>query len=111
MKTAHCLPCATLLSLCCWPAAPPPPRPCSIRHFGESVALLKAQQIMYPDAYRNTDPVSGIDGKAGVSAYQRYQKSFSAPEPQTECLHHRRGRTPVGASPAMHSPQATRRQP
>ena len=52
-------------------------------HFGESVALLKAQQIMYPDAYRNTNPVSGMDGKAGASAYQRYQKSFSAPEPQT----------------------------
>ena len=52
-------------------------------HFGESVALLKAQQIMYPDAYRNTDPVSGMDGKSGVSAYQRYQKSFSTPEPQT----------------------------
>ena len=52
-------------------------------HFGESVALLKAQQIMYPDAYRNTNPVSGMDGKSGASAYQRYQKSFSAPEPQT----------------------------
>ena len=84
MKTAHCLPCATLLSLLsllagCAATTPP----VLDSHFGESVALLKAQQIMYPDAYRNMDPVSGMDGKAGASAYQRYQKSFTTPEPQT----------------------------
>ena len=81
MKTAHCLPCAALICLLAGCAATTTPVLDS--HFGESVALLKAQQIMYPDAYRNTDPVSGMDGKSGVSAYQRYQKSFSAPEPQT----------------------------
>jgi hypothetical protein len=80
MKTAHCLPCAALLCLLAGCTATTTPVLDS--HFGESVALLKAQQIMYPDAYRNMDPVSGIDGKAGVSAYQRYQKSFAAPEPQ-----------------------------
>ena len=80
MKTAHCLPCAVLLCLLSGCAATTTPVLDS--HFGESVALLKSQQILYPDAYRNTNPVSGIDGKAGVSAYQRYQKSFAAPEPQ-----------------------------
>lgn len=84
MKTAHCLPCATLLSLLSLLAGcAATTTPVLDAHFGESVALLKAQQIMYPDAYRNTDPVSGMDGKSGVSAYQRYQKSFSTPEPQT----------------------------
>ena len=81
MKTAHCLPCAVLISLLAGCAATTTPVLDS--HFGESVTLLKAQQIMYPDAYRNMDPVSGMDGKSGASAYQRYQKSFSAPEPQT----------------------------
>ena len=81
MKTAHCLPCAALISLLAGCAATTTPVLDS--HFGESVALLKAQQIMYPDAYRNMDPVSGMDGKAGASAYQRYQKSFTTPEPQT----------------------------
>ncbi|MEG1115629.1 MAG: pilus assembly protein [Janthinobacterium sp.] len=83
MKTAHCLPCATLLSLLSLLAGcAATTTPVLDSHFGESVALLKAQQIMYPDAYRNANPVSGIDGKAGASAYQRYQKSFAAPEPQ-----------------------------
>ncbi|MBE3023307.1 pilus assembly protein [Janthinobacterium sp. BJB1] len=84
MKTAHCLPCAALLSLLSLLAGcAATTTPVLDSHFGESVALLKAQQIMYPDAYRNMDPVSGMDGKSGVSAYQRYQKSFSTPEPQT----------------------------
>ena len=84
MKTAHCLPCATLLSLLSLLAGcAATTTPVLDSHFGESVALLKAQQIMYPDAYRNTDPVSGMDGKSGVSAYQRYEKPFSTPEPQT----------------------------
>ena len=82
MKTAHCLPCATLLSLLLLAGCAATTTPVLDSHFGESVALLKAQQIMYPDAYRNMDPVSGMDGKAGASAYQRYQKSFAAPEPQ-----------------------------
>ncbi len=82
MKTAHCLPCAALLSLLLLAGCAATTTPVLDSHFGESVALLKAQQIMYPDAYRNMDPVSGIDGKAGASAYQRYQKSFAAPEPQ-----------------------------
>lgn len=83
MKNAHRLPCATLLPLLVLLAGcAATTTPVLDSHFGESVALLKAQQIMYPDAYRNANPVSGIDGKAGVSAYQRYQKSFAAPEPQ-----------------------------
>jgi hypothetical protein len=50
-------------------------------HFGESVTLLKAQQVLNPEAARNTDPVAGIDGKAGKSAYDEYQKSYRTPEP------------------------------
>ncbi|MGK5069018.1 pilus assembly protein [Janthinobacterium sp. AD80] len=83
MTTSHRLPCAALLSLLSLLAGcAATTTPVLDSHFGESVALLKSQQILYPDAYRNTNPVSGIDGKAGVSAYQRYQKSFAAPEPQ-----------------------------
>ena len=83
MTTSHRLPCAPLLSLLSLLAGcAATTTPVLDSHFGESVALLKSQQILYPDAYRNTNPVSGIDGKAGVSAYQRYQKSFAAPEPQ-----------------------------
>jgi hypothetical protein len=47
------------------------------------VALLKAQQIMYPDATAIWTPSAAWTAAAGASAYQRYQKSFSTPEPQT----------------------------
>jgi hypothetical protein len=50
--------------------------------FGQSVSLIKAQQIMNPDAGRNGDPIAGIDGKAAKSGYDQYQKSFRTPEPQ-----------------------------
>ena len=52
------------------------------QHFGEAVNLIKAQQILHPDAGTNTNPVAGIDGIAAKSAMDQYQKSFSAPEPQ-----------------------------
>ena len=51
---------------------------------GQSLRELKAQQTLHPEAKLNTDPVAGIDGKAAVSAYQNYQKSFSAPQPQAD---------------------------
>lgn len=49
---------------------------------GNSVTLLRAQQIMNPEASRNTDPASGINGKEAQSAYGQYQKSFHSPELQ-----------------------------
>nr|WP_314630452.1 hypothetical protein [uncultured Janthinobacterium sp.] len=55
-------------------------------HFGESVALLKQQQILYPDAVYNNNPVLGLDGKAAVSGYKLYQKSYSAPDPIPDVL-------------------------
>lgn len=56
------------------------------KHFGESVTLLKAQQIIHPEAGRNPDPVAGIDGKAAKSGYEQYQATFSKPEPQAQSL-------------------------
>jgi hypothetical protein len=52
------------------------------RHMGQSLSLIKAQQILNPEAGRNTDPVAGINGMAAKSGYDRYQKSFTTPEPQ-----------------------------
>lgn len=50
--------------------------------FGETVNMAIAQQTLNPDASRNTNPVSGIDGRAAREAVDRYQKSFGKPEPQ-----------------------------
>ena len=50
--------------------------------FGKSVRLLNAQQTINPNAMANTDPVLGLDGKAGLSGYNDYQKTFATPVPQ-----------------------------
>jgi hypothetical protein len=50
--------------------------------FGKSVRLLNAQQTINPNAMANTDPVIGLDGKAALSGYNDYQKTFAAPVPQ-----------------------------
>lgn len=50
--------------------------------FGQAVREARAAQIINPRASENTDPVMGIDGKAGAAAQQRYQESFQAP-PET----------------------------
>ena len=53
------------------------------RHFGNSVVALRLQQVADPQAGLNRDPVAGMDGKAANAAYESYQKSFTAPAPQT----------------------------
>lgn len=52
-------------------------------HFGDAINIVKAQQIIDPDAANNPDTVSGVDGKSGQSAMDSYNKSFKAPPPTT----------------------------
>jgi hypothetical protein len=44
--------------------------------------MLKAQQIINPEAGLNGEPVTGMDGRAAKSAYDQYQKTYQAPQPQ-----------------------------
>lgn len=53
------------------------------RQFGRSVGLLRTQQVINPQAALNRDPVAGMDGRAANAAYESYQKSFTAPVPQS----------------------------
>lgn len=78
------VPCVALLLLAVAGCASQSPNLDS--HFGEAVNLVKAQQMINPDAWRNADPVTGIDGKAGKSAYDQYQKSYRTPEPPTNAF-------------------------
>lgn len=55
-------------------------------HFGDAVTMLKAQQIINPEAGRNPDPVIGVDGKAGKSAYDQYEKSYQVRERQSNAF-------------------------
>lgn len=54
--------------------------------FGSAVREARTAQTLYPRASENTDPVLGIDGKAGASAQQRYQESFQAPPKTFEII-------------------------
>lgn len=51
--------------------------------FGASQRLTRAQQMLNPQAGRNTAPVLGMDGAAAKSAYDNYQRSFATPDQQT----------------------------
>lgn len=52
------------------------------KQFGSNTRTAMAQQIIDPQARRNTDPVAGMDGKAAQGAYERYQRTFSGAAPQ-----------------------------
>lgn len=50
--------------------------------FGSSVSLAMAQQVRDPMAGAKQVSVDGIGGQEAKSAYDAYQKSFRAPQPQ-----------------------------
>ena len=54
--------------------------------FGDAVREARTAQTLNPKASENTDPVLGIDGKAGAAAQQRYQESFQAPPRTLEII-------------------------
>lgn len=54
--------------------------------FGQAVREARAAQTLNPKASENTDPVLGIDGKAGAAAQQRYQDSFRTPPKTFEII-------------------------
>lgn len=47
--------------------------------FGEAVTMLRAQQTLDPEASANTNPVTGMDGKAAKGALDNYRDSFRKP--------------------------------
>lgn len=49
--------------------------------FGQAVLAARAQQTINPAASLNSDPVSGLDGRAGKEAMGRYHDSFKTPPP------------------------------
>jgi cytochrome c556 len=57
------------------------PAPYVESHMGEAVKQAQLRQTMHPEASKNTDPVTGIDGQAAQEAVDRYHKSFQAPPP------------------------------
>ncbi|QOL51769.1 pilus assembly protein [Massilia litorea] len=58
-------------------ATPPADHP-----YGHRIALTMAQQVLDPLAGTKHDAVNGMGGQEAKSAYDAYQKSFRAPQPQ-----------------------------
>lgn len=54
--------------------------------FGYTVNTAKAMQTINPNASKNRDPVSGIDGPAAKEGMDRYIDSFKAPQETFEVL-------------------------
>lgn len=50
-------------------------------HFGQAVLAARAQQTINPDASLNSDPVTGLDGRAAREVMVRYHDSFKTPPP------------------------------
>lgn len=69
---------AALLLAACAGHSPVETRELDTR-FGDAVRQARAQQTLNPEAGRNTDPVSGIDGVAAQNTIDEYQKSFKEP--------------------------------
>lgn len=50
---------------------------------GSALTVMRAQQTLNPEASRNTDPVTGLDGKAAKGALDNYRDSFRQPPAET----------------------------
>ena len=49
--------------------------------YGVAVSMAIIQQTANPNAYRNIDPISGIDAQAGDASMDNYRESFVNPRP------------------------------
>ncbi len=64
------------------PNAPPPLH--LSESFGKAFRTARENQILYPDASKNLDPVTGLDGQAAEAAVERYRKQFKEPAYEME---------------------------
>ncbi len=62
------------------------PTPYLDEHFGEAVRAARLAQTMHPDAGRDADPVTGMDGVAAKESMTRYDASFKNPPPVTNVV-------------------------
>ncbi len=46
------------------------------KDYGKSVKQARINQILDPEAEKNLEPVTGMDGKAAQASIERYRKTF-----------------------------------
>ena len=53
------------------------------RDYGRSFHSVKSNQILNPEADKNIEPVTGLDGQAAEASVEKYRKEFEKPAPPT----------------------------
>jgi hypothetical protein len=56
------------------------------KRFGEAVRDARKKMTVNPDAGKNPDPVTGMDGRASRETMVRYKDSFKAPPPAVNVI-------------------------
>lgn len=56
------------------------------KRFGEAVRDAKKKMTVNPDAGKNPDAVTGMDGRASRETMVRYKDSFKAPPPAVNVI-------------------------
>jgi hypothetical protein len=85
MKTKHVitigiLGLVTLCAGCTGPSQFEMPGPSRVEmDYGTSFKLSKFNQILNPEAEKNLDPVTGMDGQAAKATLDKYRKDFEKP--------------------------------
>jgi len=51
--------------------------------YGTSFKLMRLNQTFDPDAEKDNEPVTGLDGKAAQASIEKYRKDFEKPAPPT----------------------------
>ncbi|MBA3038090.1 MAG: hypothetical protein FP814_16570 [Desulfobacterium sp.] len=51
--------------------------------YGTSVKLARFNQILYPEAEKKLDPVTGLDGEAAKAIMDKYHKGFEESKHET----------------------------
>jgi uncharacterized lipoprotein len=54
--------------------------------FGDAVRDAKRKMTINPEAGKNADPVTGMDGRASRETMVRYKDSFKAPPPAVNVI-------------------------
>ena len=56
------------------------------KDYGRSVKQARFNQVLHPEAEKNLEPVTGLDGKAGQASIEKYRKTFEQPREASQPL-------------------------
>jgi hypothetical protein len=73
---------STLVMFSCSGTTPAHKQSLLERNWGRSFETASYLQVVNPDAEKNLDPISGLDGTASQHNVDKYKTSFQKPEPK-----------------------------